>query len=342
MVVVVAGLGCTPIGPGERNAAATLTGSARTEHLEIRYRPNSRSAAAANEVGAAAERELARMTARFGVSNDQRYTLYLFDDAEDLHAVTRTEARAYATGGAVYIVLHDPALVHEMGHVVAFAKLGLGKDEFLLEAMGNAMFGPARIAEMHARSKLWLAQGELPALRDLAGQLDIRTWSQDHPRLGIYDIGGSWLAFLLDTYGPEKLQQYYVGGRTDQAFGAPLAEVEAQWHAWLQRYPWRPEVEAAVKGMLPDANPMTVMEGEGFSWHLVVPSNEKAPGVSFRWFKDGAPWLGGEGELRFQRTMASDAGVYELMVVKPTGERNVGVRLELRVVPPSIFLPADR
>ena len=60
-----------------------------------------------------------------------------------------------------------------------------------------------------------------------------------------YTTTGSFVYFLLTTYGPERVQAIYrQGGRPADfaaVFGKPLAALEAEWHAEVAKAPLRPE-----------------------------------------------------------------------------------------------------
>src|SRR6185437_1016505 len=51
-----------------------------------------------------------------------------------------------------------------------------------------------------------------------------------------YTTAGSFLRFLLDTYGPDKLRAlYHDGGEFEAAYGKPLAALEIEWRAMIDK-----------------------------------------------------------------------------------------------------------
>jgi len=280
--------GCATLGGNARRA---LAGSFKTDHLEIRYRPGSKTAAEAETVGLAAERELGRMCRLFEVANDQTFTLFIFDDQVELHAVTKIsdDLHGFATGHEGYFVLHDPALVHEMGHLVAYAKIGRPADDFLNEAMAEAVFDATKTATMDAEAKYLLSHQQLPALRELRGLKSLPEWMKSHPRISLYQVGGSWLRFLLRSYGAEKTKRFYREANTEKIFGASLENLEASWHLWLENARFRPEAMAALDKLhVWEDGHRTIMAGKVFTFTMVVPESERA-GATFHWEKDGQP-----------------------------------------------------
>ncbi|MCZ6596845.1 MAG: hypothetical protein O7B99_04330, partial [Planctomycetota bacterium] len=76
---------------------------------------------------------------------------------------------------------------------------------------------------------------------------DFYAWIGRNPNLGHYDIAGSWMLFLLKEYGAKKVDRYYKGLSARKAFGKREQALEKAWHAFLDDFPLRPEVEILLR-----------------------------------------------------------------------------------------------
>lgn len=91
--------------------------------------------------------------------------------------------------------------------------------------------------DFHALTRAFIDNGDLPTMDEMLNSRSI--WDFD-PNM-VYPVSGSFVRFLLDTYGLEKMRDYHKGagyydspGETDRrmtkAFGK---SVEALWTEWL-------------------------------------------------------------------------------------------------------------
>jgi len=155
-----------------------------------------------------------------------------------------------------------PRLRHELAHVFAGAfgdplfgvslawrwwgplpvpHLAMGLIEGLAEA---ADFGnPEGRATLHQEARAMIALGQAPALGRLMGA----SFSfESGPRA--YVLAGSFCRFLLDRYGATKLRlAYRSAGDFAAAYGRSLAELETDWHAFLETQPLDALAEARAK-----------------------------------------------------------------------------------------------
>jgi hypothetical protein len=289
LALALAALVAAPALAGEHSGDSdkVLTGSLKTEHLDIRFRPGSRAGASAERTGAVAERDLARICEQLQVKNDGRYSLFLFDDIPEIWAVTKVTGNAgYSSGDTSYIPFeNDQTRFHEMVHIVAFAKVGAGKTMFLAEGLANALLEFVHGVPVHAVAKYYRKAGALPPLAEMTGAADSYAWMRAHPALNAYDVAASWMKFLIDTHGIAKVKQYYVGKPAKTVFGADEAALEKAWLAALDKFELRPEVEALLK--VRDGKGETGVTPETFAakdgWEPLVPG-----GTSRAWtIKDG-------------------------------------------------------
>lgn len=153
-----------------------------------------------------------------------------------------------------------PSLRHEIAHIVAgaagdpwfavSARRVLGVPVLvnpgLIEGMAVALDWPGnydRSQTPHQALRVMQAMGVEPRISDL---LSLGFLSLSSSRS--YTTAGSFLRYLLDTYGAEKVRAYYQnGGDLTAAFGRPAEEVVAGWRTMLAGITLSAEVIAANK-----------------------------------------------------------------------------------------------
>lgn len=304
--VLLAAFLCAPLVPAQEPPA----GIERTAHFEIRFREGSRSEASVDRVASLVEAELARILGEVGLQEfPATIRLVLYDDVAELQRVTG----ARASGFSVPLCSHvphdnDQTRVHELVHVVAerFAEKGPEqRNLFVAEGLANAVLRFVdgvhvdQVAAFHAR------RGDLPALAEVLGAKDFYAWIGAHPHVGAYDVAGSWLRFLLDTYGAAEVRAFYKGVPAQQAFGHDLAALEAQWHAHLDEVVLRPGTRRLLQQRLgrtpaerdPDAAALASVLEPASAWRRVA-ANELQDGGAAESDGDGAAFaLPGEANV---------------------------------------------
>ena len=102
----------------------------------------------------------------------------------------------------------------------------------LIEGLAVAVDWPGGSYERmtpHESVRVLQAMGRRPSIAQLLS-LQFFTFSS----AAGYTTAGSFLKFLLDTYGAEPLRAIYRnGGEFDEAYGKPLAALEAEWLAMI-------------------------------------------------------------------------------------------------------------
>ena len=239
--------GAAPAGVGR---SAELTRFAVTEHFCLHARPGSRAAAALDRVAWMIEDEyealLTRMEWHGHVDERAPFHLFLYDDVDDLLHTTGTSGNAgFSTARESHIPWdNDQTRQHELVHIVAAAVPPTGEDSrnmFLVEGIANAFLRFVHGVPVHSVAAYELDRDSLPALSTLLSG-DFYTYLSRNPGFNGYDIGGSFVLFLLDTHGASATSQYYFGRTVFSAFGCPLEELELEWRTFLQAQELRPEL----------------------------------------------------------------------------------------------------
>jgi hypothetical protein len=183
------------------------------------------------------------------VRENARVTAYFFRSA--------AEKRALMGAARVYIAkpwrreaylqlagLPHPVLAHELAHVVARhasdgpfgvpGKLfGLIPEPTLVEGLAVAL-EPVSRDELtpHQWAKAAKAAKVAPPLAELLGP---RFLSQNQALA--YTLAGSFLRYVLDTYGADKVRAIYRAGDVQAPLGHSFAELERRWEAALAGVP---------------------------------------------------------------------------------------------------------
>ncbi len=124
---------------------------------------------------------------------------------------------------------------HELGHMLIYPKLGWGANLMLKE--GIAMYG----------SDEFLRRDQVVTVNDfaVAAYLQHRLTSAvalSAPSAGFhgrlidradYDLSGSFVSFLIDTYGMDKFDQVYPTANYSLVYGKPLQQLNQKWIDFL-------------------------------------------------------------------------------------------------------------
>lgn len=214
----------------------------RTDHFIIHARPNSPAARDMELIALEAEFAYDRLAERSGTEPETPLHLFVFTDAKQ-------KRRYFGAGkvevslpwkGQIYITYRPfphPVFQHELVH--AFEG-----------SMGDSLFGLSSIGLVEGVANAWAPQSSYrldlhdqaavldrvkkrPSLRGIMG---LGFWGNAAARA--YTAAGSFCLWLDEQYGSEKLVEVY-GNRGDfeTTYGKPLAELEAQWVAFLRARP---------------------------------------------------------------------------------------------------------
>lgn len=285
--------------------ADSHTGVLATEHFEVRYRPGSKAGAFVEREAAKAERDLADICAALKLELGGRYKLYLYDDVEDLSRTTGTAGNAgFSAGDSSHVpVQNDQTRFHELVHIVAYDRLEKAGDEprnlFFAEGLANALLVHVHGLHVHSVARYYLDEKVLPPLAEMTGAADFYAWLGARPGFNAYDVAGSYLRFLLDTYGPKKTARYYAGAPASAAFGADAEKLERAWREALAKYELRPETKTLLAERhadsarllaelaLPAGLPAEIL-GKPADWRSLLGEELRpANGASWKRVKDG-------------------------------------------------------
>lgn len=246
-IVAVLTLACVALAQDSPHTATLAT-----KHFDVRYKPLSRAGAFVEREAARAERDHAEICAALGLELKGRYQLFLYDDVEDLSRTTGTSGNAgFSAGDASHIpVNNDQTRFHELVHIVAYGRLEKAGNEprnlFFAEGLANALLEHVHGVPVHSVARFYLDRKALPPLAEMTSASDFYAWLGARAGFNAYDVAGSYLRFVLDTYGAKKTTRYYMGASASAAFGADESKLEKAWREALARFELRPEVAALL------------------------------------------------------------------------------------------------
>lgn len=205
------------------------------------------------------ELRISQLERTLGVRETERITAYFFRSPQEKRTLMGA-ARVYIAKPwrrEAYLQLAGfphPVLAHELAHVVARhiargpfgvpGKLkGLIPEPTLVEGLAVAV-DPTSRDELtpHEWAKAAKMAKVAPPLRALLGP---RFLSQNQALA--YTLAGSFLRYVLDTYGAAKVRAVYRSGDVTGSLGKSFRELEAAWESALDKLPLPPQAAALAK-----------------------------------------------------------------------------------------------
>ena len=230
---------------------AALGGHVRTEHFDIWYDAGLKP----DRVKLLADDHELRwhtVTTYLGVTPSRTITSYVFPDEGAKKRWTGAGGTQVANPfrGEIYLngaIYPHPVLEHELAHAVSadfgIQPFGVSSSVGLLEgiAVATSWHDTGR-GSPHEQSAAMLAEGLLPPAKSFLG---FGFWAGRQARS--YTAAGSFVRFLGETYGMEKVRAAYAWGRVEKTFGKPVAELDAEWRAFLATIPVPPAKKSAAR-----------------------------------------------------------------------------------------------
>ena len=227
-----------------------LGGRVETAHFIIHY---ARTPEIEEEIGLIAadhELRLAQVVAQIGVSPPRKIrSFYFADRAQKARLMgARDVEMAKPWRGEIYLdhrAFPHGSLRHEIAHAVAAefgdpifgvaAQTVLGIPVLispgLVEGFAVALDWPAGYDRPNPHESVRALQ-EMKALPPIDELLGLSFFTMSSAKG--YTVAGSFLRFLLDRYGPERLREVYrSGGDFEAAYGVPRRELEGAWRGMI-------------------------------------------------------------------------------------------------------------
>jgi len=208
------------------------------------FLPAEETRAAADELLAECEFHVADVAARLGVARPPQVTVFVHRSPAEKRRWVGAAQTDFTKPWLAEVHIDDqalphPVLRHEIVHAVASvlapgplhvpARAGVVPSLALIEGLAVALETPRSGYTIHQWSRAARDLGLLPDLSHLMGPAGF--WGEAPARA--YVAAGSFLAYLLDRYGPEAVGAAYRSGDLAAALGKPLPTLVDEWQRSL-------------------------------------------------------------------------------------------------------------
>jgi hypothetical protein len=243
---------------GDRDGIARALGGRRDGPRCTLLLPAEKPAAAADALLAECEFHAGDLARALGLPAPPRVTVTVYRSAAEKRRLVGAAATEFAKPwlGEVHVVdspSPHPLLRHELVHAVAGAiakgplrvpaRAGVLPSAGLVEGLAVALEVPRGDWTIHEWSRAARDLGFLPDVAAIVGPAGF--WSQAPARA--YTAAGSFLAFLAERHGAEKVVRAYRDGDVASSLGASLESLVAEWHAFLDGVAVPPGLEEVAR-----------------------------------------------------------------------------------------------
>jgi tetratricopeptide (TPR) repeat protein len=225
-----------------------LGGVRETEHFLFIY-PRGKPREEVDRMARDLEFRYAQLSRFLGGAPEGRIRVWLYRSEEEKQALVGAGRTQFAKPWRLEVHINErdfphPVLKHELAHVMAApagsapfrvtTRLGvwplMGVIEGLAVAADNPVQGDLTLHQWAAGMR---KQKLAPDIRKLVGP---EGFYQSAPARA-YTLAGSFLRYLADTYGPEKLRALYAHADFEAAYGRPLDALATEWEQHLDALP---------------------------------------------------------------------------------------------------------
>lgn len=214
-------------------------------HFQIHYLPASRAESEIDVLLEQNEAILASHLATLGVERyDKTIDLFYFDSRNQISEIVSKPFRALADAASMTVltIRNNEEIgrdAHEIMHVVSFDLWGGWEDRielaWLSEGLATFADKPCNGYEMSE-----LAAHILMNTEDAVPLDSLATNFRQYPEMIGYVLMASFVGFIVDTYGIERLHQLWVENypNFEKVFGGDLATFEQKWRQYMDsNYP---------------------------------------------------------------------------------------------------------
>ncbi|MBZ4396967.1 hypothetical protein [Myxococcus sp. AS-1-15] len=228
--------------------AETLGGVRDTEHFRLHY-PRGKSREDVDRMARDMEFRWTQVQRFLGVAPTERIRVWLYRNEEEKQRLVGAGRTQYAKPWRHELHIQDKpfphsTLHHELAHVMAApagsgpfrvtTRLGLWPLMGVIEGFAVAADGPAQgDLTLHQWAAGMRRQKLAPDMRKLMGP---EGFYQSAPARA-YTVAGSFLLYLADTYGSDRLRALYAHADFQEAYGRPLDELVGEWERHVDALP---------------------------------------------------------------------------------------------------------
>ncbi len=228
----------------EAHLTEQLGGIRESEHFLITY-PRGKPRLEVDRLVRDLEFQHQQLSGFLGVSPPGRIRVYLYPSAEVKSVLVGAGRTQFAKPWQHSLHVNDApfphgVLRHELAHVMA-APLGSGPFQVtsrygvipvmgIIEGLAVAADDPVDELTLHQWAAGMRREGLAPDVREILGP---RGFYQSAPARA-YTLVGSFLRYLADTYGTQKLGQLYARGDFETSYGRTLDALATEWERHLE------------------------------------------------------------------------------------------------------------
>lgn len=251
LIVTLAYVRAVPLGLNTTGAALAraLGGVYHSAHFDLYYDPAALDEEAVARLAADHEYRYAQLARRLAVPGPPRIASFLYPDAGTKARLTgagRTNvAPVWLRQPQVHVLLpaYEAVFPHELAHVfsrefglpVLRASWSVG----LVEGLAVALEPPDGLPSPHDQvlAAALRPDGATPGLAErVARRLSPLGFWTGRGAVS-YTTMGSFVRYLLDAYGAERLKRVYARADFEAVYGKPAPVLAAEWVAYLRRRP---------------------------------------------------------------------------------------------------------
>lgn len=230
-----------------------LGGFRETAHFVVVF-PRGKPKEEVNRLLRDLEFRYAQLAGFFGGEPGGKIHVYLYRSPEEKQALVGAERTQFAKPWRLEVHLNDaplphPTMKHELSHVMAsiagagpfkVTMRGLLPQMGIIEGMAVAADNPVDELTLHEWAAGMRKQKLAPDVRDVLGP---RGFYGNAPARA-YTVVGSFLRYLADTYGTQKLLALYAHGDFQTVYGRTLDSLASEWEKFLDQLPLNPNAVA--------------------------------------------------------------------------------------------------
>jgi hypothetical protein len=192
-----------------------------------------------------------------------RISLFLYNNAADAGEPPGSErsGTAYVSTEAARAIVSPPLestfglIAHESNHVIQYVGIGPPATSFMNEGMASAVISDRYYPGGKSFLYPWTARNDarIPPMTDLV--VDSK-WDDVDSQIA-YNASASFLAYTLDTGGPDRLKQLQAvrsedfADRFQRIYGKPLDQAEREWRDFCASFRQGVVVGAGSRKMAP-------------------------------------------------------------------------------------------
>ncbi|HME92118.1 MAG TPA: hypothetical protein VKE49_11895, partial [Myxococcaceae bacterium] len=227
--------------------AERLGGTRRTPHFLLFY-PRGKPREELDRLVRDLEFRHEQLRSFFGGAPKEPIRVYLYRSPEEKQILVGADHTQFAKPWRLELHLNDSAfptsgLKHELAHVIAApfgsgvfrvtSRFGVWPNMGIIEGAAVAADNPIEELPLHHWAAAMRRHKLAPDVRALFRSSAFYQSSAQRA----YTLAGSFIRYLAETHGSEKLQALYAHGDFDKAYQRPLEALASEWEVFLDRIP---------------------------------------------------------------------------------------------------------